>query len=188
MQVPLELSYRNLEGSPAIEERIRQRVQKLEKLAPDLMACRVVIEAPHRHRHQGRIYHVRVDATVPGHEVVVSRDPGEHHAHEDLYVAIRDAFDAVERRLEDAERRRRGQVKRHEVPGHGRISEIVPMLDYGRIETPDGRDIYFHRNALLEGGFDQLEVGDEVRFVEEMGEQGPQASTVHPVGKHHPVG
>ncbi len=188
MQVPLELSYRNLEATPAIEKRIHQRVQKLEKMAPDLMACRVMIEAPHRHHHQGRIYHVRVDVTVPGHEVVVSRDPGEHHAHEDLYVAIRDAFDAVERRLEDAERRRRGQIKQHDVPAHGRISEIVPALDYGRIETADGRDIYFHCNALVGGDFDRLEVGDEVRFIEEMGEQGAQASTVHPVGKHHPVG
>ncbi|MGB5235738.1 MAG: HPF/RaiA family ribosome-associated protein [Candidatus Macondimonas sp.] len=188
MQIPVEIAYRNLDSSPAIEDRIHQRVRKLEKLAPDLIACRVMIEAPHGHHHQGRIYHVRVDVTVPGHEVVVSRDPGQHHAHEDLHVAIRDAFDAVERRLEDVERRRRGQVKQHEVLPHGRVSEIVPALDYGRIETPDGRDLYFHRNALVEGDFDRLEVGDEVRFVEEMGEQGAQASTVHPVGKHHPVG
>lgn len=187
MQVPVEISYRDAAGSPAIEGRIQQRVRKLERLAPDLIACRVAIEAPHQHHRQGRIYHVRVDVTVPGHEVVVSRDPGAHHAHEDLYVAIRDAFDAVERRLQDVERRRRGQVKQHEVPTHGRISEIYPMLDYGRIQTPDGRDLYFHRNALVENRFDRLEVGDEVRFVEEMGEEGPQASTVHCVGKHHPA-
>ena len=185
MQIPLELSYRNLEGSPAIEEHVRKRVQKLERMAPDLIACRVVIEVPHRHHHQGVIYHVRIDATLPEHEVVVSRDPGEHHAHEDLYVAIRDAFDAVERRLEDFERRRRGQVKSHDAMTHGRISEIIPALDYGRIQTPDGREIFFHRNALVESNFNRLEVGDAVRFVEEMGEQGPQASTVHPVGKHH---
>jgi ribosomal subunit interface protein len=188
MQVPLELSYRNLDPSEAIEERVRQRVRRLEKLAPDIMACRVMIEAPHRHHHQGRIYHVRVDVTVPGHELVVSRDPGQHHAHEDVYVAIRDAFDAVERRLQDVERTRRGQVKQHAAPAHGRISELVPALDYGRIETADGREIYFHRNAVVEGDFDDLEIGMEVRFVEEMGAEGPQASTVHLVGKHHPIG
>lgn len=188
MQVPLELSYRNLDASAAIDERVRQRVQRLEQLAPDIVACRVMIEAPHRHHHQGRIYHVRVDVTVPGHELVVSRDPGQHHAHEDLYVAIRDAFDAVERRLQDVERTRRGQVKQHAVPAHGRISELVPALDCGRIETADGRDIYFHRNAVVEGDFDHLEIGMQVRFVEEMGAEGPQASTVHPVGKHHPIG
>lgn len=188
MQVPLELSYRNLDASAAIDERVRQRVQRLEQLAPDIVACRVMIEAPHRHHHQGRIYHVRVDVTVPGHELVVSRDPGQHHAHEDLYVAIRDAFDAVERRLQDVERTRRGQVKQHAVPAHGHISELVPALDCGRIETADGRDIYFHRNAVVEGNFDHLEIGMEVRFVEEMGAEGAQASTVHPVGKHHPIG
>lgn len=188
MQVPLELTYRNLDSSPAIEERVRQRLQRLEKLAPDIMACRVMLEAPHRHHHQGHIYHVRVDVTVPGHEVVVSRDPGEHHAHEELYVAIRDAFDAVERRLQDVERERRGQVKQHAVPAHGRISQLLPALDCGRIETADGRDVYFHRNALVDGDFDQLEVGMEVRFVEGIGDQGPQASTVHRVGKHHPIG
>ena len=182
MQIPLELTYRNLDGSPAIEERVRQRVQKLERLAPDLMACRVMIEAPHRHHHQGKIYHVRIDATLPGHTVVVSRDPGAHHAHEDLQVAIRDAFDAAERRLQDLERRRRGEIKMHEPMIHGRISEISPNGDHGRIQTPDGRDLYFHRHALVESDFDRLAVGDAVRFVEEMGEHGPQASTVHRVG------
>jgi ribosome-associated translation inhibitor RaiA len=78
------------------------------------MSCRVVIELHHRHHHQGNLYHVRVDLKVPDAEIVASREPAEHHAHEDVYVAIRDAFNAVRRRLEDYIRRRRGVVKAHE--------------------------------------------------------------------------
>lgn len=188
MQKPLEVSYRNLEGSPAIEQHIQARVQHLERLAPNLIGCKVMVEAPHRQHHQGKIYHVRVQVTLPGHEVVASRDPAEHHAHEDLYVALRDAFDAAERQVQDVLRHMRGQVKQHAVPDHGRISALAGDGSSGRIAAADGRDLYFHRNALVEGEFDRLQVGDEVRFVAEEGDDGPQASSVHPVGKHHLTG
>ncbi|UCE90564.1 MAG: cold shock domain-containing protein [Pseudomonadota bacterium] len=111
-----------------------------------------------------------------------------HHAHEDAYVAVRDAFDAAQRKLEAYVEQRRGQTKAHETPPHGRISELVPAQDYGRIRTSDERDIYFHRNSLVDADLDDLEIGAEVRFVEEQGDEGPQASTVHLVGKHHVVG
>ena len=82
-------------------------------------------------------------------------------------------------------RKQRGDIKHHDVPLHGTISELIPMEDYGRIMTSDGREIYFHRNSIMEGNFDSLESGLEVRFVETTGDAGPQASTVHIVGKHH---
>jgi len=125
---------------------------------------------------------------VPDEEIVVSREHDLHHSHADPYVAIRDAFDAARRQLEDYARRRRQHVKSHEVPPHGVVSRLEPSLDYGMITSNDGREIYFHRNSVVEGSFDQLTIGAEVRFDEEMGEQGPQASTVKRVGKHHPVG
>ena len=99
-----------------------------------------------------------------------------------------DKSSAITRQLQDYKRQQENNVKTHEVPDHGRISEIIPMQDYGRIATPDGREIYFHRNSLVSGDFDALDVGSEVRFTEEMGEQGPQASSVQLVGKHHIVG
>jgi cold shock CspA family protein len=83
-------------------------------------------------------------------------------------------------------RRRRGHVKEHASSPHGRVAELY--ADYGKIETPDGRHVYFHRNSLVGDDFAALEIGSEVRFVEEPGELGPQASTVHLVGKHHVVG
>jgi len=188
MQLPLQIVFRNLEWTEAIAEKIRERAAKLDQYCDSIMSCRVAVEAQHKHHRRGHHYHVRIDVTVPEAEVVASREPDEHHAYTDVYVAIRDAFNTMQRQLEDYERRRRRQVKAHEVPPHGRIVELYPAEDYGRIETPDGRLIYFHRNSVLKADFDALQVGAEVRFVEEMGERGPQASTVHPVGKHHIVG
>jgi len=185
MKLPIQVVFRNMEPSAAIEAAVRERADKLDRFYEHIMSCRVVIELHHRHHHQGNIYHVRVDVKVPEAEIVASREPAEHHAHEDVYVAIRDAFNAVRRRLEDYIRRRRGVVKAHETPPHGRVVEIYP--DYGRIETPDGRRVYFHKNSVAGGDFDHLNVGTEVRFVEEPGELGPQASTVHVIGKHHLV-
>lgn len=188
MHTSLQITFRNLDRSPAVEENIRERASKLEHFFADIMSCRVAVELMHKHHRQGNHYHVRIDLTVPGDELVASREPDEHHAYTDVYVAIRDAFDTMERLLEDYVRRIRRQVKAHEVPPHGRVAELHRADDYGTIEAADGRLVYFHRNSLVDGDFDQLAVGTEVRFVEEQGERGPQASTVHLVGKHHIVG
>jgi cold shock CspA family protein len=98
---------------------------------------------------------------------------------------MRDAFDTARRKLEDYVRRRRQAVKAHEVPPHGRVSRLFPQEDYGFIETPDGREIYFHRHSVLHDAFERLQVGAEVTFAEEEGKKGPQASTVRLVGRHH---
>lgn len=187
MQLPLQITFRNLDRSEAIAAKVEERASKLEQYYDGIIGCRVVVEAAHKHHRRGNRYHVRVDVTVPDSELIASREPDEHHAYTDVYVAIRDAFDSMRRQLEDYARTRRGQVKAHEVPGHGRIAEINAADGYGRIESPDGRLIYFHRNSVLDADFDSLETGAEVRFEEEMGERGPQASTVYLIGKHHIV-
>lgn len=112
----LQISYRDVPATDAIEAKVRERAARLERYHDHIMGCRVMIESPHRRHHQGNLYHVRIDLTVPGGELVITREPTEHHAHEDLYVAIRDAFDAAQRRLEDHARRQRGAVKTHEPP------------------------------------------------------------------------
>ena len=182
----LQITFRNIDASPSVEERVRERARELEQFHDRILSCRVVIEAPNRRRH-GDLYHVRIDLKVPGREIVVKRDPPEHHAHEDIHVAVRDAFDAVRRQLEDHVRRRRGDVKIHGAPSHGRVASLIAEQDYGFIEASDGSEVYFHRNSVVGGGFDKLAVGDEVRFSfhAEDGEKGPQASTVVAVGKHH---
>jgi cold shock CspA family protein len=122
---------------------------------------------------------VGIRLTLPGKELAV-----EHQAQEDLSVAIREAFDAARRQLQDYVRELRGAVKTHEAMAVGRIIRLEPSLDYGFLETPDGREIYFHRNSVVGSDFDKLAMGVGVRFSEEEGDRGPQASSVIVMDKH----
>jgi len=188
MQIPLEVTFKNLAPSDAIEARVRDKAANLERFADLIMRCHVTIEEPHKHHHQGNLFQVRIDLTLPGGEIVASHHSDEHHAHEDVYVAIRDAFDHARRQLEDYVRKQRGKVKAHEHLPFGVIMNLVPEEDYGIIAGADGHEIYFHRNSVVGADFDELLAGQRVHYAEEMGEQGPQASTVHVEGKHHVVG
>jgi ribosomal subunit interface protein len=183
MQIPFELTLRDIPESPAVESRIRDKVDKLERFHDRIMSCRVTVESPQHRKHQGRLYSVHIDIKVPGGgELVVNRVQ-----HEDIYVAIRDAFNAATRQLEEHNRVRRGDVKNHDVPSHARVQQIFPAQGFGFLETPDRREVYFHRNSVIDPGFDRLEVGTEVQYVEEIGDKGPQARVVT-VGKHQVPG
>ena len=181
MQIPIEISFRGLPRWERAEAEVRARAVELERYCDRITSCRVIVEAPRLH-HQ--LYRVRVDLTVPGREIVVKRDPAQHRDHEDLYLAIRDAFRAARRQLQDYVRERRGLVKAHEPPPHGRVTKLFPREGYGFLETSGGEEVYFHRNAVLDD-FEELEVGSEGRFTEERGERGPQATSVRLVGRHH---
>jgi ribosome-associated translation inhibitor RaiA/cold shock CspA family protein len=207
METPLQITFRNMPPSAAIEDTIREKAAKLDSYYDRIMGCRVVVEAPHRHHHKGKAYLVRIDLSVPGGELVVNRapnrlnaaklrdpelagndlteshEPSKHAAHKDIYVAIRDAFDSARRKLQDYARKRRGEVKVHESAALARVTRIFPEEDYGFLETPDGRQIYFHRNSVLEPGFDHLQIGIEVHFTDEIGDKGPQATTVRLTGR-----
>ena len=190
MELPLSVTFRDMESSAAIEDDVAHQVDKLERRFGRIMSCRVVIEAPHKHRHKGRMYQVSVDLKVPGREIAANSTGPKDHAHEDMHVAIRDAFAAVERRLQDHARKSQGAVKAKDVPMHGRIAKLIAEEDYGFIRTSDGREVYFHKNAVVDGAFEKLKTDQEVRLViaEGEGEKGPQASTVKPIGKHHLAG
>jgi len=185
MQVPLQISFDGMSESDEVRRDIEGWTQQLEQFHDRITACHVVVSAPHRHGRQGRLYSVRIRISVPGREIVVDRDRHDSHAHEDVYVAVRDAFTAARRQLQDAARLRRGQVKAHATPPHGRVARLFADEGYGFIRTSDGRELYFHRNGVLEGGFDELAVGTEVRFRESSGDKGPSAYSVRPVGAHH---
>ncbi|MFO1058330.1 MAG: HPF/RaiA family ribosome-associated protein [Dongiaceae bacterium] len=188
MEIPLQISFRDMDPSPAIEARIREKAAKLEHFFERIVSCRVVVEARNRHQRSGRLYAVRIDLRVPGAELVAGHGHARDHAHEDVQVAVRDAFEAIGRQLEDHARRSRAEVKQHAAPDHGKVARL--FQDYGFVETADGLEVYFHRNSVPEGAFERLQAGDEVRLVvaEGEGEKGAQASTVTPVGKHHPQG
>ena len=184
MQLPLQISFRHMEHSDAIESVIREKAARLDKFAEHIMSCRVVVEPAGKHHQHGNLYEVHLDITLPGGEIAVTREPSQHTEYKDIAVALRDAFDSARRELEDYVRRQRGAVKAHEPPPHARVSQLFPKEGYGFLETPEGREIYFHRHSVLDEAFDRLEVGTEVTFVEQEGEKGPQASTVKLVGRH----
>jgi ribosomal subunit interface protein len=173
MEIPLQITSRDFELTDAIKSEILDKAGKLDKYYDRIMRCRVVIETPHRHHQEGRMYNVQIHITVPGKEMVVKREP-----HEDLYVAIRNSFDAARRKLEDFAKLQHGHVKRHNEPLLAYVRTIFPEMGYGFIITSDNREIYFHENSLINRDFKSLKEGMEVRFVEEQGEKGPQASSV----------
>lgn len=188
MQVPLQIVFEHIGHSDPIEARIRDEAKKLEEFYDRITSARVVVGRP-QHRHEkGDTYQVRIHLAVPGAaDIVISRDPAVTGVHEDAYVTIRDAFKAARRQLQDAARERQGQVKVHQEQPRGVIASLRPDEDYGFIRSADGREIYFHRNSVEGGAFDALSVGDDVRYSEEMGVKGPQATFVRPGRKHQPA-
>ena len=161
-----------------MDAHIREKAAKLEEFHPRITRCHVRVEESGKHQHQGRRFAVHIDLRVPGREIAVTR---EHH--EDVFVALRDAFDAARRQLEDVVREKRGDVKVHDVPQHGRIARLSPDEGYGFIETGDGREFYFSRENVVHPAFEHLEPGMPVQFIEELADGSPQAKRVS-VGKH----
>lgn len=181
MQRPVRITWKGIDPIAAAEQDIQERVENLERRFPNLQRCHVVVERPHHHHRQGALYQVHLDLTVPDHTLVADRHPDQHHAHEDLHVAIRDAFDALQRRLQDYARKVQRQTRQHEPRPSGRILWYSEDEGYGFIQDEAGREIYFHRNSVLDEHVERLKSGTPVRFEEEEGEEGPQASTVHVV-------
>jgi cold shock CspA family protein len=184
MKLPLQIAFHNMPHDSEIESAIRANAEWLDNYYDRIMSCRVVVDRPHQHHKEGNLYQIRIDLKVPGEELVVKREPGQHTDYKKLDILLRDAFDEMRRQLEDHVRRRRGDVKAHETPSHGRVVRLFPESGYGFLETPEGREVYFHRNSVVDANFEDLTAGTEVRFVEELGDKGPQASSLTPVGRH----
>jgi len=109
MQVPMQITFRDIPKSDAVEADIRRHAVKLEEFCDYIVSCRVTVEVSAGHKHQGKLYSVHIDLKAPRDEISSTR----HHENEDVYVAIRDAFDAVKRRLQDYARKQQGQKKLH---------------------------------------------------------------------------
>lgn len=116
MTVPLQITFRDLPSSPAVEAQIRERAEHLERVFDRVTACRVIVEGRHRPQRAGKVTHLCVELTLPGKVITVGRGAAEFEAHEDVFVAVRAAFDAARRRLDRHARRRRGEVKSHTRP------------------------------------------------------------------------
>lgn len=179
--VPLRIAALNFELSPALELDLRKRTARLAHFYRRMVRVVVTIDTPQRRRRSdAERYRVRLELTLPGGEVVITRQP-----HADLRTAFQDAFSAARRRLEDYARRQYGAVKARETLRRGRVSQYYPLGGYGFIEeAEDGHEVYFDAHGVLDGAWARLDVGAEVRFTEEPGQRGPQATSVHVAPSH----
>ncbi len=187
METPVAVTFRNTEPLPDIEDLVRREATKLERYGRRLVSCRMAIEEPQRHQRVGNRYRVRLEIGAGlSRAIVVTREPSEVDMHRDLRSIVLDVFRAARRQLQAARERVR-EPERVPMESRGLIERLVPSSEgregYGFLRTLDGRTIYFHENSVLNGDFDRLTIGTEVRFEEEEGEEGPQASTVVIVGK-----
>jgi cold shock CspA family protein/ribosome-associated translation inhibitor RaiA len=189
LQTPLEIAFHNCQPSETVENEIRERVAKLERLFDRMTSCRVSVEKLHAQHRTGNVFDVHIDVLVPGQELVVSRKPHkakERFASPDVHTSIRDAFEAAERQLIDYKHQLRGDVKASEEQNlfSGQVAEIDPNGEFGFILTKQGGQLYFHRNALLDGDWEKLERGTTVHYVEKSGDTGPTAAKVWLAPEH----
>jgi cold shock CspA family protein/ribosome-associated translation inhibitor RaiA len=184
-QIPVEIDFQGAPPTEQVRQRIEQQVTRLEDFYGRIMTCRVVMRSPSRHHRTGGLHEVNIHLVLPdGREVAIERTPPEDERFSDPMFAVNDAFSRARRRLQDQVRRLRGKVKAHEATPVGIVRRVSPDEGYGFLETGDGREIYFHRNSVLDDAFARLAPGTRVSFAEEMGVKGPQASTVKLLGKH----
>lgn len=192
MDVPLQIAFKNLESSAFLEALIRERVAKLERYHHHIVGCRVLVEVPHRAPASGKVpIGISVEVEVPGSKSIVAKDQEERHdSKNDHTTVVNRAFDKVQRQLEDHNDIRRGEVKVHEGAGtSGRVVRLFPEQNYGFIEVAGSADLYFTRNAVVSGSYDDLSVGETVviTVATSEGPMGPQASSVRRIGQEAKV-
>lgn len=185
MEIPLELTFRGLDRTEEREDLIRQKVAKLEQVCDTITSCRVIVERAQESQQTGAPLNLHITVRVPRHnEVLINQKMDADQAADPFGRLVRDAFQATQRKLQEVTERQRGEVKPTASPDElGLVIKLFAERDYGFLETMDRREVFFHRHSVLNNDFDRLTVGTGVRFVEEEGEKGPQASSVLIVDK-----
>jgi len=179
MEVPLEITFRDSERTEALEQLIRDEASRLERFHDRITSCHIVVERPQEHLSSGREWRVRLDITIPaGNEIVVRKEAGKGDMHEQLTTVIRDSFDVAERQLKELHDRQQRHVKQNAISESvGIVTKLLREEGYGFITDPSEQEIYFHKNAVL-NGFDRLTEGTAVWYNAELGENGLQATAV----------
>ena len=179
MQTPAEIDFQGFPASPGVRAAIEAHLAGLEDRFGRITASRVVLKGPGPHHRAGGLYEINISLSLPDKRLVnVGRTATADERHADLEFAINDAFKRARRRLQDQARRMRSQVKLHVEQPTGTVTRLDPSGEFGFLASADNREIYFHRNSVVGANYDKLEVGSEVRFTEEAGDKGPQASSV----------
>jgi cold shock CspA family protein/ribosome-associated translation inhibitor RaiA len=185
METPIEIEFQDMVASPETHKIVVGHVKKLEQRFGRITACRIVVKGPGQRHQTGGQYDINIRLALPdGREIDIGRTPKADERHADLSFAVNDAFKRARRRLQDQARRMEGMIKSHEGPSIGTVVRVDPAGDCGFLRSSEGNEIYFHRNSVLDGKFSELAVGSRVMFADEIGEKGPQATTVKLLGKH----
>lgn len=172
MQQPLQITIKDIESTPAIEEHIREKVDKLSQFSDNIISCHVVIEQVQKHQQAGRLHNVRITVGVPGKELISTRHPDEN-----LWIAIRDAFDNIRQQLKSYAQQLRHEIKSHPELLHGEV--VRKIDDFGFILGSDGiTEYYFNSSNVVYPNFEKLKIGTPVHFIPTMGNDGPQARRV----------
>jgi len=179
METPLQIDFQGMTASADVRDAIDRHVRQLEARFGRVTAGRVVLTAPSGHHHTGGLFGINIHLALPdGREVNVGHTHQDDERYADLNFALNHTFKRARRQLQDKVRRLEGNVKLHEGAPIGTVKELDPVGGFGFIESSDGREIYFHRNSVLNDEFPDLTVNARVAYAEEVGEKGPQASTV----------
>ena len=182
METLPQIDFQGMEPSEDLRARIEEHIARLEDRYGRITACRVVVKGPGGRHQTGGLYEFNIWLALPdGREVAIERTPHLDERFQNLDFALNDTFKRARRRLQDQVRRMRGQMKVHETTPTGIVKQLLAGEDYGFLETADGRQVYFHANSVANRGFARLEIGEHVHFVEEDGENGPQAIVVKPL-------
>ena len=177
--IPFQITFLDFPESDAVWLAVQKRIEKIEHFFDRILRCEVTISCPHRHRHADRLYHIQIYLFIPGEDIIVKRNRPKNEAHRDIYVAIRDSFDAAERLLKDRIRIARRKIKFHEQPfEEAKIHKIFYNEGFGFLQTSDGRECYFAQNSITNKNFNELKIGQRVKFNEEPGEKGPQVTSM----------
>src|SRR6056297_3918424 len=186
MYVPLEISVKDIEKSTQLEELIKAKTEKLERVCDHLSSCRVSVEKPHEHMESGNPFRVRIDMTVPpSHELVAKQEPGQGDMHHNVDTIIRAVFEKAERQLKKLVEKQNRKTKTHESQQPiAIVTQLFKGEGYGFLKAvDDDREVYFHQNSVADRQFDRLEEGSGVWYQYEMGDKGPQATTVRIIDK-----
>ncbi|HSE39243.1 MAG TPA: HPF/RaiA family ribosome-associated protein [Acidobacteriota bacterium] len=200
MQLPVQITFRNISRSREVEFRILSKVSDLEIYYPRIMGCRVVIDRPHRRHRDGNPYVIKIDITVPGKEISVNRQPSIYKERKDFHdtriskseeinleqkqmeAAINEAFNAARRMLQDHIRKQRGAIKTHEEIPHATVTKLFRRKGYGLLKTANGRQLLFEKQNVLNSDYQNLKIGTKVTYLEEETGKGPEATLIRIVG------
>jgi cold shock CspA family protein/ribosome-associated translation inhibitor RaiA len=188
MERPLQIAFKNMASSEFVENLVRDRVERLQRFHPNITGARVVVEVPHRSPEGGKQpLGISVEIDVPGHKPIIAK--GEQDRREmkgDQSAIVNRVFEAAERQLEQINAIQHREVKNHAAANGdtGIVVRIFPDENYGFIEVKDSPDLYFSRDVVASGAFDDIQVGTVVHVTRATSEgpMGPQASSVKLLG------